>query len=132
MTKIFVNGTFDVLHLGHLALLEYAHSLGTVMVAIDSDARIKQLKGAQRPVNTLVERITMLEALRCVDSVRVFDTDQDLIDIIRAYQPNIMVKGSDYQGRNIIGAEHCDHIDFFPRLDDYSTTKKIQNIAHRR
>lgn len=132
MTKVFVNGTFDVLHLGHLALLEYAHSLGTVMVAIDSDARIKQLKGSLRPVNTVIERIAMLEALRWVDSVLVFDTDQDLIETIQRYQPDVMVKGSDYQGQPIIGSEYCGRIDFFPRLNDYSTTKKIQDIARRR
>ena len=132
MTKVFVNGTFDVLHLGHLALLEYAHSLGTVMVAIDSDARIQRLKGDDRPVNSVIERIAMMEALRWVDTVRVFETDQDLVDIIKAYQPDVMVKGSDYHGKPIIGAEYCSHIDFFPRLNDYSTTKKIQDIAHRR
>lgn len=131
MIKVFVNGTFDVLHLGHLALLEYAHSLGTVTVAIDSDARVKQLKGSSRPVNTVMERMVMLEALRWVDSVQVFDTDQDLVEIIQKYRPDVMVKGSDYQGQPIIGSEHCGRIDFFPRLNDYSTTKKIQDIAHR-
>ena len=102
------------------------------MVAIDSDARVKKLKGHSRPINTVLERIAMLEALRWVDTVRVFDTDQDLVDMIQMYRPDVMVKGSDYQGQPIIGAEHCGRIDFFPRLNDYSSTKKIQDIAHRR
>lgn len=132
MSKVFVNGTFDVLHLGHLALLEHAHQLGTVLVAIDSDARVKLLKGTDRPVNSVLERVAMLEALRWVNEVRVFDSDLDLINIIKTYQPDIMVKGSDYQGQPIIGAEHCGRIVFFPRLNAYSTTKKLQDIIDRR
>lgn len=133
MNKVFVNGTFDVLHMGHLSLLQYAASLGsTVVVAIDSDARVKRLKGPARPINSAQERRGMLEALRWVDRVHEFDTDQDLCDIIKSYWPVTMVKGSDYQGRPIVGSEFCESIVFFERLDGYSTTEKIQSIAGRR
>lgn len=133
MSNVFVNGTFDVLHIGHLSLLEHAASLGhTLIVAIDSDSRVRHLKGQHRPVNSAQERRRMLEALRWVDHVHEFDTDQDLCDIIKSYQPVVMVKGSDYRGRPIVGSEHCGSIVFFERLDGYSTTEKIQSIAGRR
>ena len=84
MKKIVVNGTFDVLHLGHLALLNYAKSLGDhLTVAIDSDQRVKLLKGNTRPINSAVERKTLLENLRAVDQVEIFNLDSELIDIIK-------------------------------------------------
>jgi D-beta-D-heptose 7-phosphate kinase/D-beta-D-heptose 1-phosphate adenosyltransferase len=130
--RIFVNGTFDVLHPGHIELLNYARGLGDhLMVAIDSDRRVRELKGTGRPVHSEYERTTMLANLRSVDAVRVFDTDQDLIDIIAVYRPYIMVKGSDSRGQPIVGEELCAQIEFFERINEYSTTKTIQRIANR-
>jgi D-beta-D-heptose 7-phosphate kinase/D-beta-D-heptose 1-phosphate adenosyltransferase len=128
--KIVVNGTFDVLHLGHLALLNYAKSLGDyLVVAIDSDSRVRSLKGPSRPVNNEVERKTLLENLRSVDEVKIFGTDAELVDIIK--NCSIMVKGSDYRGKPIVGEEVCPQIVFFERIDEYSSTKKIQHIINR-
>jgi len=128
--KVFVNGTFDILHRGHLELLAYARSLGDhLTVAIDSDRRVQEKKGPTRPINSYEERAIMLQALRCVDDVKEFDTDEDLINLIK--QCDIMVKGSDYQGQPIIGEEFIKVV-FFERIHPYSTTKKIQDIAHRR
>lgn len=134
MTQVVVNGTFDIIHLGHLRLLDYARSLPNsyVLVLIDSDRRVRELKGANRPVNTEYERCSMLFALKCVDRVETFDTDQQLIDLIKGFKPDVMVKGSDYQGQPIIGAEYCKEIKFYDRFKNYSTTNKIQDIAHRR
>ncbi len=133
MTKIVVNGSFDILHVGHVRLLEYAKSYPNayVLVLIDSDTRIRQLKGKNRPVNTEYERATMLSAFRAVDQVEIFNTDQELIDYIKNYNPDIMIKGSDYINKPIIGAEFCKKIIFYDRLGKYSTTNKIQDIAHR-
>lgn len=132
MSTVFVNGTFDVLHLGHLALLEYAASLGSdLVVAIDTDERVRQLKGPGRPVNSQFERQRMLESLRWVDRVYCFDSDQALEDIIKSCQPVIMVKGSDYRGCKIIGSEYCQQVVFLERIDGYSTTEKIQSIVGR-
>ncbi len=129
MKKVVVNGTFDVLHLGHLALLEFAHSQGDyLIVGIDSDRRVQELKGSRRPINTQYERQAMLAALKWVDCVEIFDTDQELIDIIA--RADVMVKGSDYRGQSIIGEAVCPII-FFERIDDYSTTKKIQHTVDR-
>ena len=132
MKKIFVNGSFDILHVGHVRLLAYAKSLGaSLLVAIDTDRRIKELKGSTRPINSQSERIEMLTSFRSVDQVKTFDSDDELINIIKNYEPDIMVKGSDYKGQPIIGSDYCKEIVFFDRIDEYSTTKKIQDIVDR-
>jgi D-beta-D-heptose 7-phosphate kinase/D-beta-D-heptose 1-phosphate adenosyltransferase len=134
MTKVIVNGTFDILHLGHINLLQNAKSYPNayVLVLIDSDKRVKQLKGTNRPVHSEYERASMLFALKAVDRVEIFDTDEELIEFIKNFNPDVMVKGSDYQGKPIIGEEYCKEIKFYDRLDKYSTTNKIQDIINRR
>jgi rfaE bifunctional protein nucleotidyltransferase chain/domain len=130
MKQVVVNGTFDILHSGHLALLNHARSLGDrLTVAIDSDQRVKRLKGPSRPINTELERQEMLANLRAVDEVKIFETDQDLIDIVS--QADVMVKGSEYRDQSIIGRTYCKELVFFERIDGYSTTKKIQDIVDR-
>jgi D-beta-D-heptose 7-phosphate kinase/D-beta-D-heptose 1-phosphate adenosyltransferase len=129
MKRVFVNGTFDVLHLGHLAMLNYAKALGDhLIVAIDSDERVKRLKGSSRPINNVNERKVMLENLKAVDQVEIFDTDEDLINIIKTC--DIMVKGGDYKTLPIIGKEYVTVV-LFERIDEYSSTKKIQHIIDR-
>lgn len=130
MRKVFVNGTFDILHRGHLELLEFAKSLGDfLIVAIDSDRRVKDLKGPTRPINTEYERKQMLEAIRWVDRVYVFDSDSELVSYIT--DCDLMVKGSDYRGKPIVGQDACPEIVFFERLEDYSSSKKIEDIISR-
>ena len=132
MTRVFVNGTFDVLHPGHVALLQHAAARGHyLMVAIDSDRRVRELKGPARPFFSAADRKYILQAIKGVDEVTIFDSDQDLVDTICEYAPDVMVKGSDYRGRPIIGAEHCGHIEFFERIHEYSSTKTIQHLADR-
>lgn len=134
MKKILVNGTFDILHLGHLRLLSYAKGFpdSFVYVLIDSDKRVKELKGTNRPINTEYERSTLLFSLKYVDRVDIFDTDNELIDLIKSYAPDIMIKGSDYKNKHVIGADHCKEIIFYDRLEKYSSTEKIQRIINRR
>ena len=130
MKRIVVNGTFDIVHSGHLALLNHARSLGDyLVVAIDSDRRVQELKGADRPINTQAERQELLSNLRAVDEVRIFDSDQELVDIIA--ECAIMVKGSDYQGKTIVGQDVCKELIFFKLKNGYSTTNKIQDIISR-
>ena len=131
MKTIFVNGTFDILHMGHLALLDYAKSLGDeLIVGIDSDNRVKQLKGDARPINTQYERGALLAALKDVDRVYVFDTDEELIDLMS--KCDIIVKGSDYKDKEIVGQDVCKELIFFERVNGFSTTEKIAYISNRR
>lgn len=130
MKRIFVNGTFDILHHGHLAMLNYAKTLGDELnIAIDSDDRVKELKGETRPINTQQERAELLLNLKCVTSVFIFDTDEELAHLVGMH--DVMVKGSDYKDKPIIGKELCKELVFFDIIDDYSTTKKIQDITDR-
>jgi rfaE bifunctional protein nucleotidyltransferase chain/domain len=131
--RIFVNGSFDLIHTGHLDLLFYAKSLGSHLhVAIDTDERIREHKGADRPVNPLHIRKAIMESLKPVDTVSVFNTEKQLINTIRAYSPDIMVKGSDWCGKPIIGGKYCKQVIFYERLNDESTTKTISNFIARR
>ena len=131
MKTIFVNGTFDILHPGHVQLLNYARSLGdSLLVAIDGDQRVRELKGSSRPINSEDDRKLMLESLRSVDTVWIFNSDQELEDICRLYNP-VMVKGSDYKDKHIIGQQYCKEIVFYDRIEPYSTTRAIQDISSR-
>lgn len=132
MKKIFVNGTFDVLHRGHLELLNYAKSLGDyLVVGIDTDERVKEKKGSTRPVNTKEERSFMLINLKSVDEVRYFSTDKELENLIKSVQPDIMVVGSDWKDKSVIGSYYASDLIFFDRIDGYSTTEIIQSIIDR-
>lgn len=131
MTRVFVNGTFDILHVGHIELLEHARSLGDeLLVGIDSDERVRRLKGPTRPINNQFERAKILKSLRAVSDVRVFETDTELRTLIASC--DLMVKGADWRGKTIVGEDICKKIEFFERIDGYSTTEKIQYIIDRR
>jgi len=130
--KIIVNGTFDILHRGHIELLEHAKSLGEfLLVCIDSDKRVKELKGANRPINNQNDRAFMLQGLKCVDAVWTFNSEEELENMCEMYQPDIMIKGKDYEGKRIVGAKHCKEIKFVELVDGYSTTNIIQRITNR-
>jgi rfaE bifunctional protein nucleotidyltransferase chain/domain len=130
--KIVVNGSFDILHRGHIELLKHAKSLGNyLLVCIDTDSRIKELKGDQRPINSQSDRQLLLESMDCVDKVVLFNSEKELEDILEQYQPDIMVKGSDYKDKRIVGKQFCKLIEFYETVDGYSTTKKIQDITNR-
>jgi len=132
MTKVFVNGTFDLLHRGHLELLNYAKSLGDfLLVGIDSDDRVSEKKGPTRPIHNQEERKFFLENLKSVNAVDIFSTDNELEEMIKSFKPNIMVVGSDWKGKSVIGSYYAAKLLFFDRVGDYATTKTIQNIINR-
>jgi D-beta-D-heptose 7-phosphate kinase/D-beta-D-heptose 1-phosphate adenosyltransferase len=131
--KIFVNGTFDILHRGHLELLNYAKGLGDfLMVGIDTDDRVGEKKGPTRPIHNQEERKFFLENLKSVDEVKFFSSDQELEELIKSFQPDIMVVGSDWKGKSVIGSYYASKLIFFDRIGDYATTKIIQDIIDRR
>lgn len=131
--KIFVNGTFDVLHPGHLDLLNYAKSLGDfLLVAIDSDHRVASKKGLDRPFNPEYNRIKLLENLRAVDAVTLFNSDQELTQIVKEFRPDIMLVGSDYIDKTVIGSEYAQQLRFYTRSTPYSSSQILDNFITRR
>lgn len=126
----FVNGTFDLLHPGHIKLLRFVKNLGGFLIAaIDSDERVKKLKGQERPVQDAHTRALAL--FKYADSVFIFNSDEELIDLIKLYKPKYMVKGSDYKDHpNILGKEYCEQIIFVER-DHHSTSAQIKHLRNR-
>lgn len=131
--NIFVNGTFDILHRGHLELLNYAKSLGNYLcVGIDTDERVKEKKGPTRPIHNQDERKFFLENLKAVDEVKLFSSDEELEGLVKSFKPDIMVVGSDWKDKSVIGSYYAAELIFFDRIGDYATTKTIQDIIDRR
>jgi len=130
--KVFTNGCFDILHRGHLELLEYCSKIacpamgGWVIVGLNSDDSVKRLKGSGRPINNEKDRKYMLEALKYVDEVRVFNESTPL-ELIKKIKPNIIVKGGDYKKEEVVGADLCD-VRIFNFVEDHSTTNIIKKI----
>lgn len=132
MKKVFVNGTFDLLHPGHLQLLNFAKSHGDyVIVAIDTDDRVKEKKGPTRPVYNQDERAFFLRMLKPVDQVEMFSNDEELESLIKGFQPDIMIVGSDWKNKSVIGSYYASKLIFFDRIEEYATTKTIQSIIDR-
>lgn len=129
MIKVWVNGTFDIVHLGHIQLLKRAAELGDfLIVGVDGDKRVTELKGEERPINNIVSRITLLEAIKYVDRVLVFDSDEQLETHIKTLRPAIMVIGEEYKGKRIIGSEYVGEIVYFPKMEGFSSTHIINKL----
>ena len=108
MARVWVNGSFDVLHKGHIELLKYASGFGSVRVGLDTDKRIKEFKGELRPINTLEERVLMMESIKWVDSVVSFSSDLELENQIRLWNPHYLIIGSDYKDKRVIGSQYVE------------------------
>jgi len=130
---VFTNGCFDLLHVGHIALLEQAHRFGDrLIVAINSDASVSALKGPNRPIVGQRERARVLAALAAVDAVVVFN-DATPLDLIVASRPNVLVKGGDYVVATVVGAAEVEswggQVKIVPIVEGYSTTQLIHRGA---
>ncbi len=130
---VFTNGVFDILHRGHVEYLAYARSLGdALVVGINSDDSVRRIKGPARPINTLEDRMFVLRHLDVVDFVVPFDEDTPL-ELIKFLEPDILVKGADYEYDEIIGKEIVEkrggRVVRAPLKEDYSTTKLIKKIV---
>jgi D-beta-D-heptose 7-phosphate kinase/D-beta-D-heptose 1-phosphate adenosyltransferase len=125
---IFTNGCFDILHAGHVRYLETAKSYGDVLIlGLNSDRSVSILKGEGRPINTQLDRAYILAALEAVDYVVIFD-DETPYDLIKAVKPHILVKGGDYEGKQVIGQDIADELKLVQFVDGKSTTKTIEKI----
>ena len=136
--NIWVNGCFDILHIGHLNLLEYAKNLrdpkskylrlNRLIVGIDSDRRVKELKGGNRPINNENDRKRMLEALAVVDEVVIYDTKEQMCDYISTFRIDFMVVGEEYKEKGVLCREHSENdVVFFPK-DEKSSSIIIEKL----
>lgn len=129
---VFTNGVFDVLHRGHIAVLSEAAKQGDkLIVALNSDASVKRLKGASRPINNEEDRALMMAALVMVDAVIIFEDDTPL-QLIKELLPDVLVKGGDYTEDTIVGASEVNanggKVVVVPLEEGYSTTGTIKKI----
>ena len=132
MKTVFVNGCFDILHPGHIKLFQTARSFGDkLIVAIDSDRKVKEMKGYTRPINSVSTRKIILESIRYIDEVLIFDTREELEALVKKIKPDIMMVGSDWKGKEVVGSDYAKEVRFFDRIGEHSTTEIIKSITHR-
>jgi D-beta-D-heptose 7-phosphate kinase/D-beta-D-heptose 1-phosphate adenosyltransferase len=124
--RVFTNGCFDILHVGHIKLLEFAASLGPLTVGLNSDESIRRLKGSNRPINNQSDRLEILHAIKYVTDVIIFETDTPY-DLIRRLKPDIIVKGSDYSAGSVVGSDIAE-VRIFPTLQGKSTSILIDKL----
>ena len=125
---VWTNGCYDVLHRGHVELFRYASSLGTkLIVGIDTDDRVRDSKGSDRPFNTARDRKFLLEAISYVDEVYEYSTDEELEALLSENNVDIMVIGSDWKGKTVVGENIVENIKFFDRIEGYSTTRVLES-----
>jgi D-beta-D-heptose 7-phosphate kinase/D-beta-D-heptose 1-phosphate adenosyltransferase len=131
---VLTNGCFDILHRGHVTLLEQARALGDVLVvAVNTDEGVQRLKGSGRPVNALADRMAVLAALGCVDHVVAFGEDTP-VEVIRALRPDVFVKGGDYTRERLPEAALVEELGgivrILPYVENHSTTRLLERIQH--
>jgi len=132
MKIILTNGCFDILHRGRLGFFAYAKSLGyKLVVGVDSDQKVKKDKGPDRPIISLLDRMVMLASLMDIDEVHSFDSPEGLVSLVRTVSPSVMIVGSDWKGKPVVGSAYAGEVKYFDRLEKYSTTKIIKSIIDR-
>jgi D-beta-D-heptose 7-phosphate kinase/D-beta-D-heptose 1-phosphate adenosyltransferase len=126
---VFTNGCFDILHVGHVSYLEKARNLGKhLIVGLNTDASVRRLKGATRPLVHELDRARVLAALACVDAVVLFDQDTPT-ELIEKIRPDILVKGGDYAPEQVAGREYAGEVRIIEFEEGYSTTGVVEKIA---
>jgi D-beta-D-heptose 7-phosphate kinase/D-beta-D-heptose 1-phosphate adenosyltransferase len=131
--KIFTNGCFDVIHVGHYSLLRYCQLLacgGEVIVAIDTDEKIREDKGEYRPIFCVLDRVINLKAAQYVLgnlTIFVFDSNKSLYDLIDSVKPDYIVKGSDWEGKHVIGSNLAE-VKYFPLIEQMSSSNIIDAV----
>jgi D-beta-D-heptose 7-phosphate kinase/D-beta-D-heptose 1-phosphate adenosyltransferase len=134
-TIVFTNGVFDLLHAGHVASLKGARSLGDVLVVgVNDDESVKRLKGDKRPIVPLAQRAEVIAALASVDYVTAFSEDTPA-KLIEAVRPDVLAKGQDYAGKEVVGADFVKknggRVELIPLVAGISTTDLVTEILRR-
>jgi len=130
MKTVVVNGCFDLLHIGHVRLLEFAKEQGDyLIVLVNSDKSVFRSKGQSRPIVTCGERMDLLRALSCVDVVIEFDTEDDLCHLLVQMKPDVMIKGKRYEGTPITGQFLVKEVVFYPETP-HSTSNTLREIFY--
>lgn len=129
---VMTNGCFDVLHIGHIKILEESKKLGeSLLVAVNSDESVARLKGSNRPINNSKDRIRILSAIEFIDYIILFEEDTPK-DIIKAISPDFLVKGGDYEAKDIVGADHVKSyggkVIIIDLVEGYSSSKIISSL----
>ena len=127
MKTVFTNGCFDILHIGHIKLLEFCKQQGDyVIVGLNSDESVKRLKGEKRPVNNENNRLNILKSIKYVDQVFIFNEDTPY-ELIKILNPDIIVKGGDYKKEEVVGNDLAEVI-IFNYINGHSTTKTLEKL----
>ena len=127
MKVIWTNGCFDILHRGHVELFKFCKSQGDyLVVGIDTDKRVKESKGPSRPFNNQEDRKFFLEAIKYIDKVVLFSTDEELGQKLIENNVDAMIVGSDWKGKRVVGQEKVNKVLFFDRIGTYSTTNILE------
>jgi D-beta-D-heptose 7-phosphate kinase/D-beta-D-heptose 1-phosphate adenosyltransferase len=125
---IFTNGCFDVLHIGHIRLLNYCSSFGYVIVGLNSDKSVRDIKGPDRPINNQFLRKEFLENLSSVGKVIIFDQPTPKL-LINEIKPDLIVKGGDYEASKVVGSDDFE-VKIFPRVEDFSSSALIEHMKY--
>jgi len=130
---VWTNGCFDILHVGHIRMINFCAEQAQkikrkLIIGIDSDDKVKKAKGLNRPYNNELIRQEMLYALKGVDFVTIFKTEQELEDLVKLFKPELMVVGDEYKDKKVVGGQHAKKIHFFEKIKGYSTTNILKNI----
>ncbi len=127
----FTNGCFDILHAGHVSILEFSKNQADILIlGINSDASVKRLKGPSRPINSQEDRALVCASLQAVDAVVVFDQDTPY-ELIKLIGPDVLIKGADYKEENVVGREFAKKVALYPILEGRSTTNTIKKAAQK-
>lgn len=128
---VFTNGCFDIIHSGHIKILRESKKFGDILiVGLNSDDSIRKIKGKDRPVNKLKDRIDVLSAIEYVDYIVVF-SQKTPYNLIKKIKPDVLVKGGDYTPDKVVGREYAGRVVIVPLLKGRSTTKIIEKISNK-
>jgi rfaE bifunctional protein nucleotidyltransferase chain/domain len=128
---VFTNGCFDLIHSGHIEIFKYCKTLGNfLVVGLNSDESVTRLKGSQRPIVDQQQRALIVASIRYVDVVVIF-SESTPYNLIKTIQPDVLVKGGDYQISQVVGHDLVEKTIIFPLIENQGTSNIIENIIHR-